>query len=270
MTQFRRTLRKILPAPFIKPMGEAWDTAGRFNLWIGTTLHPWYSDSIKRLSSLKNIHAGERCFIIGNGPSLRHTNLTRLGNAHTFGLNRIYMHFPEMGFQTSYYLSVNDLVVQQCAAEIQALKMPKFVSWRAHRWLKPQPDLYFLFSTYTGPRFTGDIRKRLWEGATVTFVALQAAYFLGFQEVILVGVDHSFVSQGKPNATITSEGDDLNHFHPGYFGKGFRWQLPDLETSEKAYRMARQAYEADNRSILDATIGGNLTVFPKIEFESLF
>ncbi len=69
---------------------------------------------------------------------------------------------------------------------------------------------------------------------------------------------------------MTSEGDDPNHFHPGYFGKGFRWQLPDLDTSEVAYAMARQAYEKDGRRIVDATIGGKLTIFPKVNYDDLF
>ena len=59
-------------------------------------------------------------------------------------------------------------------------------------------------------------------------------------------------------------------FIPGYFGKGFRWQLPDFETSEIGYRLARQAYEGAGRQVLDATIGGKLTIFPKVEYESLF
>jgi hypothetical protein len=69
---------------------------------------------------------------------------------------------------------------------------------------------------------------------------------------------------------VVSEGEDPNHFDPRYFGKGFRWQLPDLETSEIAYRMARRAYEQAGRRVLDATIGGKLTVFPKVEYGSLF
>jgi hypothetical protein len=110
----------------------------------------------------------------------------------------------------------------------------------------------------------------LWEGATVTFVAMQLAYFMGFKQVILIGVDHNFTSTGKPNTTVVSTGADPNHFHPGYFGKGFRWQLPDLETSEIAYRMAKSAYEKNGREILDATIGGKLTVFPKVNFDTIW
>jgi hypothetical protein len=101
-------------------------------------------------------------------------------------------------------------------------------------------------------------------------VALQLAYYFGFSEVILIGVDHSFATKGKPNATITSQGDDPNHFNPNYFGKGFRGQLPDLETSEIAYSMARLAFEADGRKVIDATMEGKLTVFPKVDYNSLF
>ena len=98
---------------------------------------------------------------------------------------------------------------------------------------------------------------------------MQLAYYMGFKQVILIGVDHNFTTKGTPNTTVTSAGDDPNHFNPGYFGKGFRWQLPDLDTSEIAYQMAREAYHKDGREILDATVDGKLTVFPKVKLESL-
>ena len=93
---------------------------------------------------------------------------------------------------------------------------------------------------------------------------------MGFQQVILIGVDHNYSTTGKPNTTVTSQGDDPNHFSPAYFGKGFRWQLPDLETSEVGYAMARDAYRKVGRELLDATIGGKLTIFPKVDYNSLF
>ncbi len=84
--------------------------------------------------------------------------------------------------------------------------------------------------------------RRVWEGATVTNVALQLAFYHGFPQVILIGVDHNFTDKGKANQTVVSAGDDPNHFSPAYFGKGFRWQFPDLETSEIGYNLARKAY----------------------------
>ncbi len=270
MSKAKEIIKKIIPQPLIAAIRDTRDGLGRMKDWPKATFHPWRRDSVRRLALLNNTHINERCFIMGNGPSLAKTDLACLKNEYTIGMNRIYLAFAEMGYETSFYLSVNDLVIEQCAQDIQALKMPKFVSWRSRKWLTPQENLYFLYTTYTGAKFASNVAERLWEGATVTYVALQVAFFLGFSQVILIGVDHSFETKGKPNTTVVSQGDDPNHFHPGYFGKGFRWQLPDLETSESSYRMARAAYEGAGRQVLDATIGGKLTVFPKVDYESLF
>lgn len=270
MSALVETLKKNLPFPLRRAIGEGLDAFDRARLWPAAAFHPWRRDTVRRLGALRDRHRGQRCFVIGNGPSLRQTDMSRLKNEFTIGMNRIYLMFPELGWKTSYLCSVNDLVVEQCAAELQCLDVPRFFSWRARRWLRPAPDLYFLHTTYTGPRFSTDIRGRLWEGATVTNVALQVAFFLGFEEVILIGVDHNFTTTGKPNTTVVSQGDDPNHFSPQYFGAGFRWQLPDLETSERGYRLARQAYEAAGRRVLDATVGGKLAVFPKVDYETLF
>jgi hypothetical protein len=266
----KRALKKALPAPVQDFARAALDGAARLREWPQAAFHPWRRDTNRRLLALKDTHRGERCFIIGNGPSLKQTDLSRLKNEYTFGVNRIYMLFPELGFTTSYYVSINDLVIEQCAADIQNLKLPVFVSWRSHRWLQPADNIYFLYTSYTGPGFTRQMTGRIWEGATVTNVALQIAFYMGFHKVILIGVDHNFVTQGKPNTTVVSQGDDPNHFSPGYFGKGFRWQLPDLETSERGYSMARQAYEQDGRQVVDATIDGKLRVFPRVAYDSLF
>jgi hypothetical protein len=233
-------------------------------------LHPWRRESILRLREYKNRHQGERCIIIGNGPSLKKMDLSLLRNEITFGMNRIYLLFPQLGFSTTYYVSVNSLVIEQCAQDIRDLTVPQFLSWRSRAFVTLSENTMFLHTTYTGPKFAKDIRKRVWEGATVTYVALQLAFYMGFQQVILIGVDHNFSSKGKPNTTIVSQGDDLDHFDSKYFGKGFRWQLPDLDTSELAYRLAKKTYEENGREVLDATIGGKLDVFQKIDFYSLF
>ncbi|MEK6221579.1 MAG: DUF115 domain-containing protein, partial [Chloroflexota bacterium] len=239
-------------------------------LWPGAAFHPWRRASIRQLTADKNIHTGQRCFIIGNGPSLKHMDISKLKNEVTFGMNRIYLAFPEWGFQTTYFVSINDLVIEQCAPDIRALPMPKYLSWHSRKHISPTDDMAFLHTTYTGPKFSQDIRGRVWEGATVTNIALQLAFHMGFKQVILIGVDHNFISQGTPNTTVVSQGDDADHFDTKYFGKGFRWQLPDLETSEIAYTMANEAYNKAGREILDATVDGKLTIFPKVKYESLF
>lgn len=275
MTSLRSLLRSSLPSPLWAFLRQVYLSALLLPNMPSAYFHPWRWISLRRLSALKDIHLGKRAFIIGNGPSLRQTDLSLLRNEFTFGLNRIYLLFPELGFTTTYLVSINDLVIEQCRDEIAALSIPKFLSWRSHRYFKGmrldrEALPTFLYTTYEKPKFARDARFRLWEGATVTYVALQLAFHMGFETVILIGVDHNFVTRGPANQTVVSEGDDPNHFDPRYFGKGFRWQLPDLETSEIAYRMARRAYEQAGRQVLDATIGGKLTVFPKVDYYTLF
>ncbi len=270
MSSFQQQLKQKTPAPVWRTVSLTRYAIQRAAQWPAATFHPWRRESIHKLAELKDVHRGQRCFIIGNGPSLKNTDLSLLKEEFSFGMNRIYLMFPELGFSSTYFLSVNSLVIEQCAEDIRSLTIPKFLSWRSRGLIQPTKDMAFLHTTYTGPKFAQDARRRLWEGATVTYVALQLAYHMGFEQVILIGVDHSFSAKGKPNSTVVSQGDDQDHFNTSYFGKGFRWQLPDLETSERAYSMAREAYVQVGRQILDATIGGKLTVFPKVAYETLF
>ena len=103
----------------IKPMVPAriwsWLTAPYW-WWYNRASHQFASildrrlaRSKRELAAFRDIHRGERCFIIGNGPSLNQTDLARLEGEYTFGMNRIYLLFPELGFQTSYYVSINTL-----------------------------------------------------------------------------------------------------------------------------------------------------------------
>ncbi len=268
----KQTFKRVIPAPVWRVFSNTyWQYRNRGRHVLAKTLSPRWSRNRKRLEVYRDAYKGKRCFIIGNGPSLRQTDLSKLRHEFTFGLNRIYLLFPELGFPTSCLVSVNELVLEQCADEIAALDIPKFLTWRARDWFPPSPLTYFLDTDYTGPEnFSGDATNRLFEGYTVTYVALQLAFYMGFHEVVLIGVDHNFATRGPANQTVISEGDDQNHFSPNYFGKGFRWQLPDPEGSERAYRLAKEAFEAAGRRVVDATIGGKLTVFPKVAYDSLW
>lgn len=270
----KQNLKTVIPGPLWQFARGSYDSIKRIPELPEAYLHPWRRESIRRLAACKNIHKGKRAFIIGNGPSLRQTDLSNLRDEFTFGMNRIYLLFPELGFHTTYFVSINDLVIEQFADEILAQPMPKFLAWRSHRHFPnqlPITDLpTFLYTTYTSPRFSPDVRGRVWEGATVTNVALQLAFHMGFQQAILIGVDHNFASRGEANKTVVSQGDDPNHFAPNYFGKGAKWQLPDLDTSEVGYALAREAYRKAGREVVDATVGGKLTIFPKVDYSSLF
>lgn len=266
----KQAFKNTLPPRLVEWLANTYDAIRRLPEQPAAYLHPWRRESIRKLAALKDTHKGERCFVIGNGPSLKSMELSKLQGEFSFGFNRIFLAAAELGFTPSCIVSINDLVIEQSVAELQALKMPKFFAWRARKRLSMDADTHFIYTSYTGPGFSKDVTGRVWEGATVTNVALQLAYHMGFSKVILIGVDHNFAHKGTPNTMVTSTGDDPNHFSGAYFAKGFRWQLPDLETSERGYRNARQAFEADGRQVVDATIGGKLTIFPKVDYTSLF
>jgi len=274
MNAFKKNANRFLPTTALHYLRAGRNSYQRAVQWPAAYLHPWRRESIQKIKGNHNRYAGKRCFVIGNGPSLQQTDVSLLKDEYTFGMNRVYLAFQEWGFQTSFLVSVNDLVIEQCCQDFQRLDIPKYFSWRARHLLYPQgtPDIktHFLFTTYTGPKFSRDVSKRLWEGATVTYVCLQLAFYMGFEKVILIGVDHKFSTQGRANQTVVSQGDDLNHFSKEYFGKGFRWQLPDLETSERSYTIAKEAFNNAGREVVDATVGGRLTVFPKVDLISLF
>jgi hypothetical protein len=256
--------RQVPPAVW-----SAWSLLYRMGSQL---LLPTCRSNLHRLREYKDRHRGERCFILGNGPSLRRTNLHLLCNEYTFGLNRVYLLFPELDFTTTYLVTTNALVVEQFGEQLASLPIPKFVEWDGRHYMPPDPNTIFIRRAVKMllPHFSTNPGLWFWEGNTVTYVAMQLAYYMGFDPVILIGVDHHFVTQGAPGALVVSEGDDPNHFAGNYFGSGVRWQLPNLAGSERAYRMAREVFAQDGRQILDATIDGKLQVFPKVDYESLF
>jgi hypothetical protein len=226
-----------------------------------------------KIEKYKGIHNGERCFIVANGPSLRETNLDLLKDDISFGLNRIYLSFEQTTFRPTYYVAMNELILEQFSEEIQELDIPKFLNWNRRRFFNLEnTNIKFLKSKVViKDSFQFDISQPLVIGGTVTFVALQIAYYMGFRKVILIGLDHNYVDKGIPNRTETRSVDvDQSHFNSLYFPKGSKWQLPDLLRSEMDYEIARKAFEKDGREIVDATIDGKCQIFKKVDLITLF
>lgn len=225
------------------------------------------------LSTYIGRHFGERCFILANGPSLSEMDLSLLENEITFGLNRIYLMFDQLRFHPTYYICVNELVLDQFHDDIRSLTMPKFINWNRRNLFRANKNAtgFVNLSLGLSDHFCQNMTQLLYSGGTVTYVALQIAFSMGFSEVIIIGLDHSFADKGTPNKVeIRASETDVNHFHPNYFPKGSKWQLPDLRRSEIAYHIAKVAYENDGRKIIDATVNGKCDVFEKQNYSSLF
>ncbi len=224
---------------------------------------------MSRISLLRDRHRGQRCVIVANGPSLNRMSLDRLRREHVIGLNKIFLGLADFGFYPRYHVSVNPKVVAQSRREIQALNCVKFVARRAANAAGLVADgLTHLVETDPPPaRFSTDLAHGLHEGWTVTYAALQVAYYLGFSSVVLIGLDHRYVFDGRPNEARTMRGPDPNHFSGQYFGDGQDWDNPDLVRSEESYRIALQVFHDAGRTIVDATPDGACPVFPHVDFD---
>ncbi len=245
--------------------------------------HQWNAIDAPRLRALKNIHSDTgRAFIICNGPSLNDMDLSPLRSEVTFGVNAIYLKSDSLGFQPTYYVVEDNLVAEDRASEINALNgMTKFFPVRLAYCLRRTPEVIFLNHCPRQPNtnmvFSTDASAFTCGGSTVTYTCMQLAYHMGFRHVYLVGADHNYTLPSQyehrerdENYVIASEIDDPNHFDPTYFGKGYRWHNPKVHQMEASYMHAKRAYEADGRHLYNATRGGNLEVFKRVPFESLF
>lgn len=233
----------------------------------GDDFFEWQKDYSESLRKFQNIHAGADCIIIGNGPSLNKMDLSSLKDYYTFGLNKIFL-YDKYHLGITYLAAVNPLVIEQSKDVYENYGKPIFLSYTNSKGvIDSKPNIYRIHSKSLFG-FGGSMNAEFFEGGTVTYIALQLAFAMGFERVALIGVDHNFKQQGKPNTEQKMNEDDENHFHPDYF-KGQNWHLADLEANEISYSLAKYYYERNNRKVIDATVGGKLDVFEKVDFQDV-
>lgn len=222
--------------------------------------------SRKIIKGWKNRYKGKKAVILCNGPSLLKHDFSLLKNVFTFGLNKINLLFDKTDFIPSCIVAVNPFVIEQNADFYNATEIPIFIDSRGSRIITSRKNVAFVHSTNVRS-FARDCSISISQAPTVTFVALQLAFHMGFKDVALIGCDHNFSTKGPPNKIIEGQEKDENHFDPNYFSAGAQWQLPDLPQSEIAYLMARFAFLEDGRNVFNATEGGLLEIFPRCSLE---
>lgn len=221
------------------------------------------------LKKLQNQHVGQKAVILCNGPSLNEVDFNELKKSgiFTIGLNKINLLFNKTDFRPNLILSVNKLVIEQNKDFFNSTDIPLILDSSASKFIHSGKNINYIHSLPFQLRFAGDISGSVCQGYTVTYVALQVAFHLGFKSVALVGCDHSFITEGSSNMTVKSGKSDPNHFSSEYFSNGMNWQIPDLLGSEIHYKLALEFYEAHNRNIFNCTKGGKLEVYPRMELK---
>jgi len=171
--------------------------------------------------------------------------------------------FKSTDFRPSVIVAVNPHVIEQNDEFYNTTDIPLFLDSKGRKWVRFRDNVHFLHSAGGYKSFARDCSISINQGHTVTYVAMQLAFHMGFKEVALVGCDHSYVTKGPANKTVISGKEDPSHFDPGYFAGGVKWQLPDITASELHYEIARDTFERYGRKIVNCTEGGRLEVFPR-------
>lgn len=222
---------------------------------------------MKKLSKFKNIHKGKRAFIACNGPSLNDIDVTKLKNDTVFGLNRGYM---KKGLDIDYLVVIARPVIEQFSQEILRVPCEALFCNRV-----TGEHVYSMRWRGDIPFFQTDLTKPMWQGHTVTYVAMQLAYYMGMSPVYCIGMDHEFKYDNTKKNTegpgLINVGDDLNHFDPNYFGDGTIWLSQDKRHVEIAYRLARKTFNDNGREIYNASTYTILSedILPRVDFNDI-
>lgn len=212
----------------------------------------------------KNIHKGKRGFIACNGPGLNNIDVTKLEGEIVFGLNRGYL---KEGLPISYLVTIDALIESQFRREFETYKCRAKFSHNLKNSTKLwwSPDI---------PKFSKDLSRPIWQGHSVTNVALQIAYYMGLSPVYIIGMDHfiDYSDTQKIDGKFKNIGTDPNHFDPNYFVDNVKYNHQNLERVELGYKLAREAYEQAGRELYNASTPTRLSeeILPRIDFKEIF
>lgn len=218
------------------------------------------------VDELRRTKQQETCIVVGNGPSLNSTDLSLLATSDVFISNFAFEH-PTLLKSAKLLAMVNHLVAEQAPmrlAEVVGDSIPVLTTSHLRYALPTGVDTYYV-PMATTPEFQITPRFGASCQSSVTYFLLQVAYWVGYQRVLLIGVDNSYQQPDVPEGEVLlQEGFDPNHFSGTYF-EDKRWHAADVDRMAAAYEFARDAFNANGRSIVDCTVGGKLTVFPKAD-----
>jgi NADH/NAD ratio-sensing transcriptional regulator Rex len=223
-----------------------------------------------QLKKYKGLHAGESCFIIGNGPSIKIEDLERIqkNGICNFGMNLAYKVYEKTSWRPTYYTIAEYNILRQYYDEIKELASD-------HMFIK---NFYHMDDTphmegvnyYPGcpqkcylerQKFSDDISQIIYSGYSVMYDTLQIAVYMGFSKIYLIGADFSYL--GDP-----AKGG--NHFYDSGFEDKRTVAGPAyLDVTLNALAVAKLYADSKGIEIYNATRGGKLDVFPRVDLDSL-
>lgn len=246
-------------------------------------------DILGKNRPFKNIHAGKRCFIIGNGPSTNHQNLHLLSDQITIAVNDFSRNPAAKEIKSNYWVLADPLYweqpetyfkpVAQLAQQL-ALSPRLFAPTGAFQLLnsqRPGPLIECNYFHFGNAGIDQDIdfgREIPTYGQNVIIVALMLAFHLGCNPIYLIGVDHDVLKVREEDyahyvSRHSYKSPDPKH---GKLSELMSWTDWLAARDRMVFQYSQLKKYADGRGIrvYDATLSGHLEVFPKVDYAALF
>ena len=224
------------------------------------------SNDYAEIIKYKNIHRGERCFILATGPSLTIEDVRKLKNEYTLGMNSICLLFDQLGWETTYYGVQDYNVYDRLKPNYKELKSTVLflgdgISKQDRSDVKHIPfALDYLNHKYTYSKlmtkFSDDAYKQIYDGYTITYSLMQLAVYMGFETIYLLGNDCSYPKDPKKQHFV-----DFGHYDPS--------TLTARDRILFAYQYAFDYLKETNIKIFNATRGGELEIFPRVNLDEV-
>lgn len=234
----------------------------------------------KRIKEFKDKYVGRRCFFIGNGPSLKAEDLAMLHNHGevTFAFNRIYNIFDQTPWRPTYYISQDEKMLQGCQDIVDNLELPvKFIpiQLKWYHGIDIHDAIYFnvnwqKLDNLSDYLFSDDAAHEIYCASTGMYSAAQLAVYMGFQQIYLIGVDHHFrISQNNKGEIVVDE-KAQDYFTEKYNQDKQNLYIPNTEKSTLTYIAMKEHCSQRNIQVYNATRGGKLEIFPRVDLDVLF
>jgi len=253
---------------------------------LGDRLQREFGPLLKRNEEFRDRYKGKRCFVIGNGPSLKKQELSPLADEITLVTNSFYVH-PIVGdsWQPAFYFlsdpqyfdGAGDFTAEFAAITSKIKSAPLFVPSYAHEFLSqsnglPAGRTYYVAVGAVRLEHTNELPDftTVTPGVqTVVQLAIMAAMFMGCSPIYLMGLDHDWLSHGGEDLHFYSDAE-ADAQPDGHVGPWTYLSLMGaMTTMWQVYVMLKKVADAAGIEIFNCTQGGFLDVFKRAKYEDI-
>lgn len=214
---------------------------------------------------------GKRCFIIGNGPSLSACDLDKLKHEDCIGTNEIHRIFDRTEWRPRYYL-VMDRYSKTTPEQIENIECETvFLGDYYARFNKVLRKDAVILHQHQGLntnkyKVSADISKMIANSPTVSFGAMQIMAYLGYSEIYLLGFDHNYTYEFASDGSVIKTDKQDAHFFKDEIREDI---IGNVRGMTRAYEAFRDYAEQNGITVKNATRGGRLEVFERIDLDDL-